>query len=105
MKERMHSYFEYMRNSREAIAKVERAKAPEEIIKVYVKWYFEQYLYHHNEQFIDFFEFITAIKILTRSPKSWNTPCSSPQKTKWLTGLTGIFNHLTRRIGPGSGKL
>ena len=60
MKERMHSYFEYMGNNREAIAKVERAKTPEEIIRVYVKWYYERYLYHHNEQFLDLFEFITA---------------------------------------------
>lgn len=60
MKERMHSYFEYMGNSREAIAKVERAKSPKEIIRAYVKWYYERYLYHHNEQFLDFFEFITA---------------------------------------------
>ena len=60
MKERMHSYFDYMGNSREAIAKVERAKSPEEIIRVYVKWYYERYLYHHNEQFLDFFEFVMA---------------------------------------------
>lgn len=60
MKARMHSYFEYMGNNREGIAKVERAKTPEEIIQVYVKWYYAQYLYHHNEQFLDFFEFITA---------------------------------------------
>ncbi len=60
MKERMHDYFVYMGNSRESIARVDRAKSPEEIIRIYVKWYYEKYLYHHNEQFIDFFEFITA---------------------------------------------
>ena len=60
MKERMHDYFVYMGNSREGIARVDRAKSPEEIIRIYVKWYYEKYLYHHNEQFIDFFEFITA---------------------------------------------
>ncbi len=58
MKERMHDYYVYMGNSRESIAKVERANSPEEIIRVYVKWYYEKYLYHHNEQFIDLFEFI-----------------------------------------------
>lgn len=58
MKERTHDYLAYMGNSRESIAKVERAKSPEEIIRIYVKWYYEKYLYHHNEQFLDFFEFI-----------------------------------------------
>ena len=58
MKSRMHEYFVYMGNNRESIAKVERAKTPEEIIQVYVKWYYEKYLYHHNEQFLDFFEFV-----------------------------------------------
>ena len=60
MKEKLHSYFEYMGNYREGIAKVERAKSPEEIIQIYVKWYYQRYLYHHNEEFLDFFEFITA---------------------------------------------
>lgn len=60
MKERMHDYFVYMGNSRESIAKVERAKTPKAVIEVYVKWYYEKYLYHHNEQFLDFFEFISA---------------------------------------------
>ncbi len=60
MKERLRSYFEYLGNNRESIAKVSRAKSPEEIIHIYVKWYYEQYLFHHNEQFLDFFEFITA---------------------------------------------
>lgn len=59
MKERLRSYFDFMGNNRESIAKVERAKTPEEIIRVYVKWYFERYLYHHNEEFLDFFEFVS----------------------------------------------
>ena len=60
MKERSRNYFEYMGRNREAIAKVERAKTPEEIIRVYVKWYYERYLYHHNEQFMDLFEFLSS---------------------------------------------
>lgn len=60
MKERMHDYFVFMGNSRESIAKVDRAKTPEEIIEVLVKWYYEKYLYHHKEQFLDFFEFISS---------------------------------------------
>jgi superfamily II DNA/RNA helicase len=60
MKKQMHDYFVCMGNSRESIAKVERSKSPEEIIRIYVKWYYEKYLYHHNEQFLDFFEFIAS---------------------------------------------
>ena len=60
MKEHLRSYFEYMGNDRESIAKVMRAKSPEEIIFIYIKWYYARYLFHHNEQFLDFFEFITA---------------------------------------------
>ncbi|WP_294411279.1 DEAD/DEAH box helicase [uncultured Ruminococcus sp.] len=58
MKKRSHDYFEYMGNNREGIAKVERANTPNDIIHVYVNWYYEHYLYHHKEQFLDFYEFI-----------------------------------------------
>lgn len=60
MKERMHDYFVYMGNNRESIAKVERARSPEEVIQIYVRWYYEKYLYHHNEQFLDFFDFLES---------------------------------------------
>jgi len=58
MKERLSNYFEFLGNDREGIAKTNRAKTREEIIKVYVEWYYSKYLYHHHEQFIDLFEFI-----------------------------------------------
>lgn len=60
MKTRMREYFEYMGYSRKSIAQTNRAKTPEELIRIYVKWYYEKYLYHHNEQFLDFYEFIEA---------------------------------------------
>ncbi|MDD4492964.1 MAG: helicase-related protein [Eubacteriales bacterium] len=62
MKNRLRDYFDYMGNNRESIAKVDRASSPEEIMKVYVEWYYAKYLYHHNEQFLDFYEFITNNK-------------------------------------------
>lgn len=58
MKERLSNYFEFLGNDREGIAKTNRAKTREEIIKVYVEWYYAKYLYHHHEQFLDLFEFI-----------------------------------------------
>lgn len=58
MKERLSNYFEFLGNDREGIFKTNRAKTREEIIKVYVEWYYAKYLYHHHEQFLDLFEFI-----------------------------------------------
>lgn len=58
MKNRARDYFEYMGGNRESIAMINRTSSPEEIIQIYVHWYFSKYLYHHNEQFLDLFEFV-----------------------------------------------
>lgn len=60
MKNRLRDYFDFLGNNREGIAKTDRAATPEEIIRVFVDWYYTKYLYHHNEQFLDLFEFITG---------------------------------------------
>ena len=60
MKAKLKDYFDFLGNNRECIAKVNRATTPEDLIKVYVDWYYIKYLYHHNEQFLDLFDFITA---------------------------------------------
>lgn len=59
MKTRARDYYEFLGNNRESTAKTDRASTPEEIIQIYVDWYYIKYLYHHNEQFLDLFEFIT----------------------------------------------
>ena len=59
MKKRLRDYFEFLGNDREGIAKTDRAKTKEDIIRVYVDWYYIKYLYRHNEQFLDLYEFIT----------------------------------------------
>lgn len=59
MRARTRDYFEELGNNRESIAKTDRATSPEEIIRVYVDWYYAKYLYHHNEQFLDLYEFVT----------------------------------------------
>jgi len=58
MKNRLRDYFDFLGNNREGIAKTDRANTPEEIITIFVDWYYTKYLYHHNEQFIDLYEFI-----------------------------------------------
>lgn len=62
MQERSTQYFVEMGNDRESIFKVARATKPEDILKIYVDWYYRKFLYHHKEQFLDFFEFITNNK-------------------------------------------
>ncbi len=59
MRMRARDYYEFLGTNRESIARTDRATTPEEIIQVYVDWYYIKYLYHHNEQFLDLFEFIT----------------------------------------------
>ena len=59
MKNKTRDYFEELGNNRESIAKANRAGSPEEIFKIYVDWYYSKYLYQHNEQFLDLFEFIS----------------------------------------------
>lgn len=58
MKKHARDYYEFLGNNRESIAKTDRASTAEEIIKIYVEWYYLKYLYHHNEQFLDLFSFI-----------------------------------------------
>jgi hypothetical protein len=58
MKKRLRDYFLYLGNDRESVVKVDRANTDEEIISVYVNWYYEKYLYRHIEQFLDMFELI-----------------------------------------------
>lgn len=58
MRKRSTDYFVFMGNDRKSIAKVARAKSAEEVIRVYVDWYYEKYLYHHKEEFLDMFDFI-----------------------------------------------
>lgn len=62
MKNVSRDYFASMDNDRESIFNVSRAKNIQEVIKIYVKWYYEKFLYHHKEQFLDFYDFITNNK-------------------------------------------
>ena len=60
MKERTVRYFERMDNSRENIVIANRASDPQAIIKTYVDWFYNKFLYHHNEQFLDLYDFISG---------------------------------------------
>lgn len=60
MKRISRDYFASMGNDRESIFKVSRADKIEEVLRIYVNWYYEKFLYHHKEQFLDLFEFLTT---------------------------------------------
>jgi superfamily II DNA or RNA helicase len=55
-------YFASMGNDRESVFKVSKATSIEGIIHIYANWYYNKFLYHHKEQFLDCFEFITGNK-------------------------------------------
>lgn len=57
-KKKASDYFDFMGNNRESIVKIARASSIQEIIKVYVEWYYAKYLYLHKEQFLDFLGFV-----------------------------------------------
>ena len=71
MKKRITDYLVFMGNNRGYIARIERTDSIETILEVYIEWYYTKYLYHHKEQFIDFFEFIDR-----------NQDCNGVQITK-----------------------
>lgn len=58
MKRKSRKYFASMGNDRESISKVTNAGSIKEILMIYVKWYYEKFLYHHKEEFLDFMEFL-----------------------------------------------
>ncbi len=60
MQKKLCDYFDFLGSNRDVIAKVNRASSPEQLIDIYVDWYYRKYLYHHNEQFIDLYEFIVS---------------------------------------------
>ena len=60
MRKNSRDYFASMGNDRESIFKVSKAQKIEDILKTYVSWYYDKFLYHHKEQFLDFFDFLTT---------------------------------------------
>lgn len=60
MQKKLCDYFDFLGGNRDVIARAHRASSPEQLIDIYVDWYYRKYLYHHNEQFIDLYEFIVS---------------------------------------------
>lgn len=60
MKKRAIEYYESLGSNREQIAKTQRAGDASEVLGIYVDWYYAEYLYHHKEMFLDFFDFVES---------------------------------------------
>jgi superfamily II DNA/RNA helicase len=58
MRRKISEYLVFMGNDRKYINRVENSDSIESILDIYVEWYYSKYLFHHKEQFMDFYEFI-----------------------------------------------
>ena len=60
MKKRAVEYYESLGSNREQIVKTQRVGDASEVLGIYVDWYYAEYLYHHKEMFLDFFDFVES---------------------------------------------
>lgn len=109
MKKTSREYFTSMNNDRESVFNVSRAKSLEEVIKIYVKWYYEKFLYHHKEQFLDFFDFITnnqecdSVKITEEIEDYFVLPFIQIKEDEdFYSSLT--FDEVSKQLISGVGK-
>ena len=109
MKKAARDYFSSMGNDRESIFYVRQAKSPEEVLRTYVNWYYNKFLYHHKEQFLDFFEFLTnnrecnALKITDEIEDYFMLPfVQIKEDEEYYTGMT--FEEISRQVISGIGK-
>ncbi|MGN0884148.1 MAG: DEAD/DEAH box helicase [Candidatus Spyradosoma sp.] len=58
------NYYESLnsKSTREQVVRTKQAKDVLSVIEIYVDWYYEKYLYHHREMFLDFFSFLEKNK-------------------------------------------
>ncbi len=109
MKSTARDYYASMGNDRESIFNVSRAASMEDVIRVYVKWYYEKYLYHHKEQFLDFFDFLErnkdcdAVKITEDIEDYFTLPfIQIKEDEEYYTGMT--LEEISDQVITGIGK-
>ena len=56
-------YYNFLGENRQQIALTQRSRTIEEIINIYVDWYYVKFLYHHKELFLDFLAFVEENKV------------------------------------------
>ena len=62
MKTTAVEYYNFLGDNRQQIAQTQRSRTIEDIINIYVDWYYEKFLYHHKELFLDFLDFVEENK-------------------------------------------
>ena len=109
MKKTSRDYFASMDNDRESIFYISKAKSCEEVLRIYVKWYYEKFLYHHKEQFLDFFEFLTnnrdcnALKITEEIEDYFILPfVQIKEDEEYYSNMT--FDEVSKQVISGIGK-
>lgn len=109
MKKTSRDYFASMDNDRESIFKIRKATSIEDIFKIYSKWFFDKFLYHHKEEFLDFFDFIMSnkdcdsVKITEDIEDYFTLPFTKIQEDEeYYTSLD--FKQLSETVIIGIGK-
>ncbi len=62
IKEKTKDYLYTLGDNKKSIAHVSKANSIEEIIDIYIDWYYNHFIYHHKEQFLDMISFIESYK-------------------------------------------
>jgi len=76
MRRQTREYFYKMGAHREYIARMHDTKTLEDIIEVYTFWYYDKFLYHHKEQFVDMVAFCEAYQMSEAADTRFNEEIS-----------------------------
>lgn len=60
MRIKTKEYLNLLGGNKKSIYEVENAKSIEEILNAYVDWYYNHFIYHHKEQFLDMLSFFES---------------------------------------------
>lgn len=109
MKEKTSLYLEFMGENKDSNDAVSKAESIEEILKVYVNWYYEQYLYRQKEQFLDMIEFLlsnrdeNSEKITNSIQEYFSLPFAKIKNDeRYYLELT--FEEISQKLENGIGK-
>lgn len=109
MKTISRNYYASMDNDRESMFNVSRALSIEDVIRIYVKWYYDKFLYHHKEQFLDFYDFLinnkdcNSVKITEDIEDYFTLPFIQIKEDEaYYTSLT--FEEISNQVASGIGK-
>lgn len=109
MKEKTSSYLEFMSENKDNDDIISKAESMEEILKIYVNWYYGQYLYRQKEQFLDMIEFLlsnrdeNSEKITNSIQEYFSLPFSKIKNDeRYYLELT--FEEISQKLENGIGK-